>query len=75
MFENRQDTSNYVRLNMDTDELEPIKKKQVLKDLDVFSIEALGEYIEELETEIARAREKIVFKEKAREGAESFFKK
>ena len=54
---------------MDTDELEPIKKKQVLKDLDVFSIEALGEYIEELETEIARAREKIAFKEKAREGA------
>ena len=75
MFENREDTSNYVRLNMDTDELEPIKKKQVLKDLDVFSIEALGEYIEELETEIARAREKIAFKEKAREGAESFFKK
>ena len=33
---------------MDTDELEPIKKKQVLKDLDAFSIEALGEYIEEL---------------------------
>ena len=60
---------------MDTDELEPIKKKQVLKDLDVFSIEALGEYIEELETEIARTREKIAFKEKAREGAESFFKK
>ena len=75
MFENRQDTSNYVRLNMDTDELEPIKKKQVLKDLDAFSIEALGEYIEELETEIARTRGKIAFKEKAREGAESFFKK
>ena len=60
---------------MDTDELEPIKKKQVLKDLDVFSIDALGEYIEELETEIARVRKKIAFKEKAREGAESFFKK
>ena len=59
---------------MDTDELEPIKKKQVLKDLDAFSIEALGEYIEELETEITRARDKITFKEKAREGAESFFK-
>ena len=60
---------------MDTDELEPIKKKQVLMDLDAFSIEALGEYIEELETEITRARDKITFKEKAREGAESFFKK
>ena len=60
---------------MDTDELEPIKKKQVLKDLDAFSIEALVEYIEELETEITRARDKIAFKEEAREGAESFFKK
>ena len=60
---------------MDTDELESIKKKQVLKDLDAFSIKALGEYIEELETEITRARDKITFKEKAREGAESFFKK
>lgn len=60
---------------MDTDELEPVKKKRVLKDLDALSIEALGEYIEELETEITRARDKIAFKEMAREGAESFFKK
>ena len=60
---------------METDELEPIKKKQALKDLDAFSIEALGEYIEELKTEITRARDKIAFKEKVREGAESFFKK
>ena len=60
---------------MGTDELEPIKKKQALKDLDAFSIEALGKYIEELKIEITRARDKIAFKEKAREGAESFFKK
>ncbi|NQW01418.1 MAG: DUF1192 domain-containing protein [Rhodospirillales bacterium] len=59
---------------MDTDDLEPVKKKKPLKDLDVMSIEALGEYIEEMETEIARVREKIAFKEKARQGAESFFK-
>lgn len=59
---------------MDTDDLDPIKKKKRLKDLDVLSIEALGEYIAELEVEIARAQEKIEFKEKAREGAESFFK-
>ena len=60
---------------MGTDELEPIKKKQALKDLDAFSIEALGKYIEELKIEITRARDKIAFKEKAKEGAESFFKK
>ena len=59
---------------MDFDELEPVKKKPVVKDLDVLSIEAIGEYIGELEAEITRAREKIALKEKAREGAESFFK-
>ena len=59
---------------MDTDDLEPAKKKKQLKDLDVMSIDALGEYIAELEAEIARAQEKIAFKEKARAGAESFFK-
>ncbi len=59
---------------MDTDDLEPIPQKKQVKDLDVLSIEALGTYIEELEAEIERVREKITFKEKAREGAESFFK-
>jgi uncharacterized small protein (DUF1192 family) len=59
---------------MDTDDLEPPKKKQQIKDLDVLSIEALGEYIDELQAEIDRVREKIAFKEKARQGAESFFK-
>ena len=59
---------------MDFDELEPVKKKPVVKDLDALSIEAIGEYIGELEAEIMRAREKITLKEKAREGAESFFK-
>lgn len=60
---------------MDTDDLEPIKKKPAVKDLDVLSIEALGEYIEELEAEIQRVREKIADKQSARQGAESFFKK
>jgi uncharacterized small protein (DUF1192 family) len=59
---------------MDLDELEPIKK-QVLKDLDILSIEGLGEYIDELEIEIGRVQDKISFKKKAREGAETFFKK
>ncbi len=59
---------------MDIEELEPTKKKKQLKDLDILSIEALGDYIVELETEIARARDKIEYKKQARKGAESFFK-
>ncbi|MEQ8830422.1 MAG: DUF1192 domain-containing protein [Alphaproteobacteria bacterium] len=43
-------------------------------DLDTMSIEALGEYIEELEAEIARVRDKIATKKDARGAAESFFK-
>lgn len=43
-------------------------------ELDELSIEALGEYIEELEAEIARVREKIAGKQDARGAAESFFK-
>ena len=43
-------------------------------DLDVLSIEALGEYIEELEGEIARVRAKIDSKKAARGAADAFFK-
>ena len=57
------------------DELEPVKKKRVLKDLDILSIEVLGEYIEALKMEILRTQDKIKFKQKAKEGAEMFFKK
>ena len=60
---------------MNPDELEPVKKKRVPKNLDILSIEALGEYIDELKREIVRAQEKISFKENAREGAEMLFKK
>ncbi len=59
---------------MDIEELEP-KKKQEVKNLDVMSIEALGEYIAELEAEIARVRETIREKEVARQSADSVFKK
>ena len=59
---------------MDIEELEP-KKKQEVKNLDVMSIEALGEYIAELEAEIARVRETIREKEAARQSADSVFKK
>ncbi len=60
---------------MDTDDLEPRKPKPAPKNLDEMSIEALSEYISEMEAEIARVREAIAAKDKAREGAESFFKK
>jgi uncharacterized small protein (DUF1192 family) len=60
---------------MDIEELEPRKQKPEPKNLEVMSIEALNEYIEELEAEIARVKAEIVLKEKAREGAESVFKK
>ena len=60
---------------MDIDDLEPIKTKATLKNLEVMSIEALGEYVEELKAEIARAEAEIAAKQKARAGAESFFKK
>ncbi|HEY4635112.1 MAG: DUF1192 domain-containing protein [Rhodospirillales bacterium RIFCSPLOWO2_01_FULL_65_14] len=60
---------------MDVDDLEPRKQKPAPKNLDVLSVEALKEYIGELEAEIARVRQAIAGKEKARAGAEGFFKK
>ncbi len=59
---------------MDTDDLEPKKKKPAPKNLEEMSIEALQEYIAEMEVEIARVREAIAGKEDARTGAEQFFK-
>ncbi len=62
---------------MDEDDLEPQhqKKKLAPKNLEEMSIEALEEYIAELETEIARVGEAIAGKQNARDGAEQFFKK
>jgi uncharacterized small protein (DUF1192 family) len=59
---------------MDTDDLEPEKKKPVLKNLEVMSIEALAEYITELEAEISRAHGAIAGKQGAQAAAETFFK-
>ncbi len=59
---------------MDSEELEPAKKPEI-KNLDVMSVEALGDYIAELEAEIARAQQAIAGKQAARTGAESVFKK
>ena len=60
---------------MEPEDLEPRTKKPPPKDLDVMSIEALGEYIADLEGEIARARETIAAKESARLSADSVFKR
>jgi uncharacterized small protein (DUF1192 family) len=57
------------------DEEEKPKPKGIQPlDLDMMSIEALGDYIAELESEIARVRSKIDSKKSARGAAESFFK-
>ncbi len=59
---------------MDTDELDPLKKKLVKKDLSRMSVGDLKEYIADLKAEITRAEGAIATKDKARSGAESFFK-
>ena len=60
---------------MDTDDLEPQKQKPEPKNLEEMSIEARGEYIDELEAEIARVREAIKGKKSALTDADDFFKK
>ena len=59
---------------MDADDLEPQKGKPKRKDLESMSIEALGEYIAELEAEIERTKLMIAGKESARSSADSVFK-
>jgi len=60
---------------LDIDDLEPQKKPKEIKNLEIMSVEALNDYIAELEEEISRVRSAISLKESARDGAESFFKK
>lgn len=59
---------------MDTDDLEPPQPVVQVKDLEVMSIEALGQYIAELEAEIERAGRAIELKKQAKHGAEDAFK-
>jgi uncharacterized small protein (DUF1192 family) len=54
---------------------EPRNVKPRPKDLEAMSIEALDEYIAEMEAEIARVREAIAGKSSARRDAESVFDK
>ena len=60
---------------MDVDDLEPKNEKPKPINLEVMSIEALQNYIGELEDEINRVNQEIMAKEVARKGAESVFKK
>ena len=59
---------------MDTDDFESQQQKPALKNLEEVSIEALTEYIAELEAEIARVREAIKGKKGAQSDADQFFK-
>ena len=59
---------------MEEDDLVPRNKKPQPKNLAGMSLEALHEYIEELEAEIQRAREMIAEKEVARDAADSVFR-
>ena len=56
------------------EELEPQTKRKVLKDLELMSIDALHEYIVELNAEIDRTRQAITVKEAAKGAAESVFR-
>jgi uncharacterized small protein (DUF1192 family) len=59
---------------MDSDDLEPRRPEGGPKNLEMMSIEALHDYVGELEAEIVRARETIRQKEAARDSAASVFK-
>jgi uncharacterized small protein (DUF1192 family) len=59
---------------MEDKDLEPQKQKPDVKNLEVLSIEALGEYIGELRDEIERVRNEIAKKKAARGDADSVFK-
>ena len=58
---------------MEEDDLEPRNRKPEPKNLAGMSIDALHEYIAELEAEIQRARENIAGRQGARSAADSVF--
>ena len=60
---------------MDEEDQLPQARKPDLKNLEVMSVEALEDYIAELEGEISRVRAEIAKKESAKSTAESVFRK
>ena len=59
---------------MEEQGLESQSRTPKLKDLEIMSIEALGEYIEEMEAEIERVRSTILAKGDWRANADKIFK-
>ena len=60
---------------MDTKDLNSEKKKVAPRNLEEMSLEALGEYIAQLDAEIYRVRQVIAEKETAQTEAKNFFRK
>lgn len=59
---------------MDLEDFEPRKQKPKPKDLSVFSVDELAEYIEVLRAEIARAEDVMKAKGAHKNAAAAFFK-
>ena len=59
---------------MDTDDLEPVQRPPGKADLQMMSVEQLGDYIAEMDAAIARVREVIAGKQDARGAADAVFK-
>ena len=59
---------------MEEQDLEPRAKRAKARDLDIMSVDALHDYIAEMEAEIARARMAIDAKQNWRSQADTFFK-
>ena len=60
---------------MDFEDLEPRKQPPKPRDLSSWGVDELNAYIENLQAEIARAREVISSKQGHRAAADAFFKK
>ncbi|HVI90265.1 MAG TPA: DUF1192 domain-containing protein [Dongiaceae bacterium] len=59
---------------MDLEDLEPLKKKPALRNLDPLSIEELQAYIAEMKEEIVRVEAKIAAKQAHLSAASGLFK-
>lgn len=59
---------------MEEQDLEPLTRRPKPRDLEPMSIDALQDYIVEMEAEIERVKAAINAKESWRDNAESFFK-
>lgn len=60
---------------MDTDDLEPRKPIAKPKDLDLMGVEELQDYLDDLEAEAQRVREKILSKTDYQSVADQLFKR